>query len=206
MKNHLKRVCPADAMGSGREGTAGISHALMAWAVAGWVAAIWVLVATASIAMAAPGENLPLAAGLCVNKAGQLVQEEKFSQAVKILKEFQAKAEGLDPEKAASRGYTHYYISFLLGNSLLMQDQKAPDPRLVKEAAGHLSTLWPEKRIFHRPGSIWPGAGIHWVGWLKRPKRLSGGMRPLKRKNRAISTMVRSAPFMQKTTRGPQDF
>ncbi|WDP91040.1 MAG: tetratricopeptide repeat protein [Desulfobacter sp.] len=63
-------------------------------------------------AWAAPADDLPLAAGLCVNKANLLIQKGNPGEAVKVLEAFRNK----------KKQETHYYIDFLLGNSLMMME------------------------------------------------------------------------------------
>lgn len=57
--------------------------------------------------------DLPLAAGICVNRANQLIQAGKPNEAVKVLQKFQ------DQQK----GKNHYYIDFMLGNCFMMMDK-----------------------------------------------------------------------------------
>jgi predicted Zn-dependent protease len=79
-------------------------------------------------------ERLPLAAGICVNKAQSLFQTGKIRKAVRLLEEFTAKKAGLDKEQVQKRGYNHYYIHFTLGNyySILAQKQ---DNKLFSQKA-----------------------------------------------------------------------
>jgi predicted Zn-dependent protease len=83
--------------------------------------------------------NLPFAAGHCVNKANLLIREEKIGPAIVLLKAFEAKQQGVDPQKAAKKGYDHYYIDFLLGNCFLLLDQKEKNPGHVKRAIAAFS-------------------------------------------------------------------
>lgn len=80
-------------------------------------------------------EDLPFSAGICVNKANVLIQNEKIDQAIIVLEEFAQKGYGVDKDVAAKKGYDHFYIDFLLGNCFLMLDQRGDDPALVKKAA-----------------------------------------------------------------------
>ncbi|MBU0971779.1 MAG: tetratricopeptide repeat protein [Proteobacteria bacterium] len=84
-------------------------------------------------------EELPFAAGLCVNKANLLIKEEKIGPAIALLEAFEAKRQGLNPQEAAQKGYDHYYIDFLLGNCFLMLDQKEKNPIHVKRAIAAFS-------------------------------------------------------------------
>ena len=83
--------------------------------------------------------DLPFAAGHCVNKANLLIREEKIGPAIALLKAFEAKQQGVDPQKAAKKGYDHYYIDFLLGNCFLLLDQKEKNPDHVKRAIAAFS-------------------------------------------------------------------
>ncbi|RLB94032.1 MAG: hypothetical protein DRH26_02330 [Deltaproteobacteria bacterium] len=69
-------------------------------------------------------EDLPLGAGICVNKVSLMIQQDKIEQAVLVLEAFSAKQHTTDNKKAAQKGYNHYYIDFLLGNCFLMLDQQ----------------------------------------------------------------------------------
>ncbi|MCD4676298.1 MAG: tetratricopeptide repeat protein [Desulfobacula sp.] len=79
--------------------------------------------------------ELPLAAGLCVNKDNVLIQQEKIDQAISILEAFRARQHEVDKKKATQKGYNHYYIDFLLGNCFLMLDQQSKNSAHVKKAA-----------------------------------------------------------------------
>ena len=69
---------------------------------------------------AVAGEQLPLGAGMCINKVESLIQKGKLQEAVTVLEDFKARQKGLDTKTAAKKGYTHYYIDFLLGNTCMM--------------------------------------------------------------------------------------
>jgi len=66
------------------------------------------------------GEQLPLGAGMCINKVESLIQKGKLQEAVTVLEDFKSKQKEVDPGTAEKKGYTHYYINFLLGNTCLM--------------------------------------------------------------------------------------
>ena len=66
-------------------------------------------------------DRLPLGAAMCVSKAETLIQKGNFTEAVKTLKAFKAKEKEISPEAAEKKGYSHYYIDFILGNAYLMQ-------------------------------------------------------------------------------------
>ncbi len=68
-------------------------------------------------------EALPLAAGMCINKVESLIQANKLEAAVTLLENFRAKQKEMDAATAAKKGYSHYYIDFLLGNTLLMRSE-----------------------------------------------------------------------------------
>lgn len=80
-------------------------------------------------------QDLPFAAGICVNKANVLIQNEKIDQAIIVLEEFSQRQYGVDKDVAAQKGYDHFYIDFLLGNCFLMLNQIGDDPAFVKKAA-----------------------------------------------------------------------
>ena len=82
--------------------------------------------------------QIPLAAGLCISKAEALIQKERLEEAVTVLETFRAKQQTTDAAAAAQKGYTHYYISFLLGNTCLMCSEADAKKRTqwLKRAAG----------------------------------------------------------------------
>ncbi|MBU1196258.1 MAG: tetratricopeptide repeat protein [Proteobacteria bacterium] len=80
-------------------------------------------------------QDIPFTAGICVNKANLLIQQEKIDQAVILLEDFARKQQTTDKKTAVQKGYDHYYIDFLLGNCFLMLDQKNNDSSLVEKAA-----------------------------------------------------------------------
>ena len=82
-------------------------------------------------------EALPLAAGICINKVESLIQKNKLKEAIALLENFKAKQKEVDTATAAKKGYTHYYIDFLLGNTLLMRSEADTQQRtaLLKQAA-----------------------------------------------------------------------
>ena len=69
---------------------------------------------------ASAGEKLPLGAGMCVNKVEALIQKGRLQEAVTVLEDFKGKQKDVDPQVAEKKGYSHYYIDFLLGNTCLM--------------------------------------------------------------------------------------
>lgn len=83
--------------------------------------------------------DLPFAAGLCVNKANLLIQQEQIVPAIALLEAFKVKQQGSDPLLASQKGYDHYYIDFLLGNCFLLLDQKEKNPGHVKRAVAAFS-------------------------------------------------------------------
>ncbi|WP_457552822.1 tetratricopeptide repeat protein [Desulfobacula sp.] len=102
-------------------------------------------------------EDLPFVAGICVNKANTLIQNEKIDQAIIVLEEFAQKRYGVDKEVAAQKGYDHFYIDFLLGNCLLMLDQRGDEKAFVTKAA-----LAYERAVEKKP--------ILSAGWLNLAK------------------------------------
>lgn len=81
------------------------------------------------------GRDLPLAAGFCASKVSTLMQADEPEKAVAELTAFRTRAAGMDPVTAEKRGYTHYYIDFLLGTCLMVLDGKQPDSDMVRRAA-----------------------------------------------------------------------
>ncbi|NOX34330.1 MAG: tetratricopeptide repeat protein [Deltaproteobacteria bacterium] len=77
-----------------------------------------------TLALANARERLPLAAGICANKARSLFQTGKIRKAVHLLEDFTAKKAGLDKEQVQKRGYNHYYIHFIIGNYYSILAQK----------------------------------------------------------------------------------
>jgi len=72
-----------------------------------------VLLAPAPLSAAGLSDDLPLAAGICVNKANLFIRDGRPGEAVKVLEAFrEKKKEG-----------THYYIDFLLGNCFMTMDK-----------------------------------------------------------------------------------
>ena len=67
-------------------------------------------------------ESVPLAAGICINKAQRFYQEGEIQKAIETLEAFRDKAVGLDPETAGKKGFSHPYIHFILGNYYLAQE------------------------------------------------------------------------------------
>jgi tetratricopeptide (TPR) repeat protein len=80
---------------------------------------------------AGAGEQLPLRAGMCINKVESLIQKEKLQEAVTVLEDFKARQKGVDQKTAAKKGYTHYYIDFLLGNTCLMCSEADTGKRMA---------------------------------------------------------------------------
>lgn len=64
--------------------------------------------------------QLPLEAGICVSEANTMVKKGRIHKAIVLLENFKAKRNRVDRTTAQKRGYTHYYIDFLLGNYYLM--------------------------------------------------------------------------------------
>jgi hypothetical protein len=78
-------------------------------------------------------EPLPFAAGVCANKVAGLMKEKNYAKAVQAIESFQAKANTVDSDTARKKGYTHYYLDFLLGNCCMMMEKQ--DSGYVKKAA-----------------------------------------------------------------------
>ncbi|WP_022668607.1 tetratricopeptide repeat protein [Desulfospira joergensenii] len=74
-------------------------------------------------ATGAAEDSLPLAAAICVNKAQHLYQTGEIQKGIDLLESFRDKGKGLEPEAVREKGYTHYYVLFLLGNFYLTLDQ-----------------------------------------------------------------------------------
>lgn len=75
------------------------------------------------------GDSLPVAAGMCANKAVRLMEKGSYAKAVQQIESFQAKVKTVDSDTATQKGYTHYYLDFLLGNCCMMME---------KQGAGHV--------------------------------------------------------------------
>ncbi|WP_321494215.1 tetratricopeptide repeat protein [uncultured Desulfobacter sp.] len=69
-------------------------------------------------------DPLPVAAGMCANKVSALMDKGNYADAVRHIESFQAKAKTVDPDTAHSKGYTHYYLDFLLGNCCMMMEKQ----------------------------------------------------------------------------------
>nr|WP_319495590.1 tetratricopeptide repeat protein [uncultured Desulfobacter sp.] len=76
------------------------------------------------LAAAQEGEPLPFAAGMCANKVAGLMDEKSYAKAIQEIESFQAKADTVDPDTAHKKGYTHYYLDFLLGNCCMMMEKQ----------------------------------------------------------------------------------
>lgn len=98
-----------------------ILHSLAAMAAA--IAATAIALAWAPGALA--GDALPLAAGICVDRAQVAFHKGNISEAVDILAEFRARARGKSPEAIQRKGYDHCYVHFLYGNYSLTLSQDA---------------------------------------------------------------------------------
>ena len=84
------------------------------------------------------GDQLPFATAVCVNKADGLIQQGKVMEAIEVLEAFRKKAREVSKEAAAQKGYTHYYVDFMLGNACLMRTESAGkgQKNFLKRAAG----------------------------------------------------------------------
>ncbi len=74
-------------------------------------------------ASAVNADDIPRSAGVVLNLAGQLAGEEKVDEAIKVLEKFRNKKEMVNIKIAEQKGYTHFYIDFMLGNYHLMDKQ-----------------------------------------------------------------------------------
>ena len=97
------------------------------------VSVLIILSPNALVAAGQEGDPLPVAAGMCANKAAGLMEKERYAEAVQQIESFQAKAKTVDPDTARKKGYTHYYLDFLLGNCCMMMEKQ--DAGYVKKAA-----------------------------------------------------------------------
>ncbi len=79
--------------------------------------------------------RLPLEAGICISQAGDLAKKGKIKKAVDLLENFKAKKNKADELTARKRGYTHYYIDFMLGNYYMALAGHVPpdNPGLKKQ-------------------------------------------------------------------------
>ncbi|WP_186441587.1 tetratricopeptide repeat protein [Desulfamplus magnetovallimortis] len=78
-------------------------------------------------------EKLPYAAGVCVNEAGKMIKAGRISEAIELLESFSSKAKDVSGEKAIQKGYSHYYIDYMLGNALMMLEENSSS----KSGSGH---------------------------------------------------------------------
>ncbi len=83
---------------------------------------------------AADHGRIPPAAALVINKAEQLMAAEKIKESIELLETFQAKRSAVSPDKAESRGYTHYLVDFLLGNGYMALGDSASAVRHYQAA------------------------------------------------------------------------
>ena len=86
-------------------------------------------------------DRLPLAAGICANKARDLFQQGRIQSAIDTLEEFihrpkTKKHPGMTLETIKARGYNHPYLHFILGNyySALSQDSPEKNAAAVQQA------------------------------------------------------------------------
>ncbi|WP_020586197.1 tetratricopeptide repeat protein [Desulfobacter curvatus] len=97
------------------------------------VSVFMVLSPCALLAAGQEGDPLPVAAGMCANKAAGLMEKKSYTKAVQEIESFQAKAKTVDPDTACKKGYSHYYLDFLLGNCCMMMEKQGAG--YVKKAA-----------------------------------------------------------------------
>ena len=101
-----------------------------------WACLVSVLMVLSPAVLLAAGqdsESLPFAAGLCANKVSGLMDKKSYAEAIHEIESFQAKAKIGDPDTAQKKGYTHYYLDFLLGNCCMMMEGQGAG--FVKKAA-----------------------------------------------------------------------
>ncbi len=78
--------------------------------------------------------RLPLEAGICVSQASDLMKKGKIKKAAALLENFKAKKNKVDALTARKRGYTHYYIDFMLGNYYMaLSGHAEPDNLQLKK-------------------------------------------------------------------------
>ncbi len=98
-----------------------------------WACLVSVFMVLSPCALLAAGQEgdaaLPVAAGMCANKAAELMEKGSYAKTVQEIESFQAKAKTVDPDTARQNGYTHYYLDFLVGNCCMMME---------KQGAGHV--------------------------------------------------------------------
>jgi len=87
-------------------------------------------------AMANGNRHVPAPAAMVMNKAEHLLAAGKIQESITLLKAFQSKRENVSTAKADSRGYTHYLVDFILGNSYLMLEDPAAALRHYQLVAG----------------------------------------------------------------------
>lgn len=93
--------------------------------IPGWYAVMICMTAALITAATLPcladtATDLPLAAGIQVKKAQALIRKGAIKKAATVLEAFKEKQKTANPENARKKGYSHYYIDFLLGNVYLM--------------------------------------------------------------------------------------
>jgi hypothetical protein len=101
-----------------------------------WACSVSVFIILSPCALPAAGQEgdpLPVAAGMCANKAAGFMEKKNYAKAVQQIESFQAKAKNVDPDTANKKGYTHYYLDFLVGNCCIMMEKQGDG--YVKKAA-----------------------------------------------------------------------
>ncbi len=95
-------------------------------------------------------DRLPLATAMCVNKAEGLIQQGNVPEAIEVLEAFRKKAEEVSKKTAVQKGYTHYYVDFMLGNACLMYTKsagKGQNQFLERAAAAYEATVSKKKDL-----------------------------------------------------------
>lgn len=89
--------------------------------------------------------KIPASVGIILNKAAILSSQDKNQEALDVLVRFNAKKEGVNAKKAQSKGYTHPYIYFSMGNCQLMMgktNEAAASYRNALKGAPQFSEAW----------------------------------------------------------------
>lgn len=91
----------------------------------GWVSIAVMALPVPAISHGGQADDIPLAARMVIYKAQKLMEENRYTEAARVLEAFQEKGKKLKPDEADSKGYRHYLVDFNLGNCFLMTQKYA---------------------------------------------------------------------------------
>ena len=99
---------------------------------------IFIILPETAFALSEPapaGNHLPLAASICIRKAQSMMEKGRIHKAIVLLENFKELQRRVDKRTAEKKGYTHYYINFLLGNCYLARshDDRSDNAKLKKK-------------------------------------------------------------------------